>query len=45
MLNLELAKEVEEVTFWRNSHKIIHSPLYFSNATFKLEHTQKHLAL
>ena len=45
MFNLELAKEVEEVTFWRNSHKIIHSSFYFSNATFKLTHTQKHLDL
>ena len=45
MFDLELAKEVEEVIFWRNSHKITHSPLYFNNATFKLAHTQRHVAL
>ena len=41
MFNLESAKEAEGVLFWRNSHKIIHSPLYFNNTTFKLTHTQK----
>ena len=43
--NPDRAKQAHKVIFFRKTNKIVHPPLYFNNATFKLTDTQKHLGL
>ena len=45
LFKIERAKQTQEVTFLRQTSKMIDSPPYFNNQTVKPTHTQKYFGL